>query len=60
MNLAQVALGTGLLGVSTLAFVGPTMLESYVLYTLIGLGLVVGTVALLACRARETLTVDPQ
>ncbi|SDQ31200.1 hypothetical protein [Natronobacterium texcoconense] len=56
MDFTQVALGTGLLGVSTLTFVGPTMLESHVLYALTCLALVVGAGALLVSTAREALT----
>ncbi|APW96460.1 hypothetical protein CHINAEXTREME_01175 [Halobiforma lacisalsi AJ5] len=53
MDLTQVALGTGLLAVSTLTFVGPAALESHVVYALTAIALVVGAGALLVNLARE-------
>ena len=54
MDLTQIAIGTGLLAVSGLTFVGPSELDSAVLSVLIGTALVLGAGALFRTLARDT------
>ena len=54
MDLTQIAVGTGLLAVSGLTFVGPSELDSAVLSVLIGTALVLGAGALFRTLARDT------
>ncbi|WP_200840382.1 MULTISPECIES: hypothetical protein [Natrialba] len=54
MDVAQIGLGLGLLAVSSLTFLEPTVLTSNTVAALTGLALVIGTVATFASVARET------
>ncbi|WP_246998883.1 hypothetical protein [Halosolutus gelatinilyticus] len=54
MDLTQIALGVALLVVSTLTFVGPSVLESHALvYALTGATLLIGAGALVVCFATD-------
>ncbi|WP_165875180.1 hypothetical protein [Natrarchaeobius chitinivorans] len=54
MDLTQIGLGIGLLLVSSLTFVGSSVLESRTVALLTGAALTIGSIAVFASVARDT------
>ncbi|RQH00279.1 hypothetical protein [Natrarchaeobius oligotrophus] len=60
MDLTQIGLGIGLLVVSGLTFLGPSVLDSGVIAALAGTALLIGAIAVLTSVARDARTPQEQ